>query len=156
MFKHSGLASKMKGKFILETNFISGLKVRYDSQNHTPMKEAGKFFTKETIMGKYSVMPKKFQTEDDLSFLDEKKKDSFSRAGERSILRTANGNSRQTRRSNMKGVSMFNGQREMLKNSVDEDASLTKEDVRRWLYPDLDGNHSGFEKKVWVMEMIGV
>jgi len=148
VFKHSGLASKMKGKYILEHNFIHPGKVHYDSQNASHLKNGMKPITSEALISKYNILPRKLQLQDELSFLQQDPS-----GVDYSPLKTSFATSRKILKGlkNKKRVSIYDpSSNRMQYYGDDDDASLTKEDVRRQLFPELTDIEVGFEKKIWV------
>jgi len=152
VFKHSGLASKMKGKYILDHNFIHPGRLPYDSQNGSALKNGVKLLTNEALISKYNILPRKLQLQDELSFLQP---DPLY-AGDQSPLKTSFATSRKILKTqNKKRVSIYDPQKDRRMNlySEDEDAAMSKEDLRRQLFPELTDLETGFEKKTWVSEL---
>jgi len=149
VFKHSGLASNMKGKHILEHNYISADKVRYDSPSSLGPKSPYRFLSTDNIIGKYGLGKARLGNEDDLSFLEQPNIKKF----DRSILKTSQIAERRGVKFSKSKVSIFDPrEREsrFFKTNIEDDSLMTKADVRRQLFPELLEIEDSFEKRSWI------
>ena len=149
VFKHSGLASNMKGKHILEHNFISGDKVRYDSPSALSSQGPFRFLSADKISGKYGLGKARLGSDDDLSFLEQPSIKKF----DRPILKTSQNADRRGTKLIKSKVSIFDPRdknSKLYKTIADDDSNMTKADVRRQLFPELLEMEDTFDQRSWV------
>lgn len=143
VFKHSGMATKMKGKFILDHNYIGTGKVRNEISSSRSPRDKVRFLSKEALSNKYAVIPPRSEDDDDFSFI-ESHRDIFSKFDGKSILKAAN--NKQHHRHISKDSDPSSLSRRV---QTESDSLLSKADARKWLYPELK-EMNGFEQKNWV------
>lgn len=155
VFKHSGMATKMKGKFILDHNYIGTGKVRNEISPSRNTSDKTRFLSKEALTQRYAVAPPKNQDDDDddFSFM-ESHRDAFSRFDGKSILKTANNQHHHHR--HISKDSAYNLNSLSRRVHTEDNTMLTKADARKWLYPDLKEGGSGFDNKNWVSNSINI
>jgi len=142
----------MKGKHILEHNFISSDKVRYDSPSALRSQGPFRFLSADKMAGKYGLGRARLGSDDDLSFLEQPSIKKF----DRPILKTSQNAERRGTKLIKSKVSIYDPRdknSKLYKTITDDDSLMTKADVRRQLFPELLEIEDSFDKRSWVSNL---